>query len=429
MLKILKNLWQLKDLRKKILVTILILLLVRIIDQIPLPGIQTNQLKEFFSSNQLLGLLDIFSGGSLSRFSIGFMGVGPYITASIIMQLLTYVVPSLEELQKEGEYGKGKINQYTRLLTIPMSIIQSFGLISLLKSQGVITELTPIVLGLSILVSTATSVFFMWLGENITESGIGNGISLIITINIIGGMPNQIKNTISAITAGGIIDSTMLNGLVIFLAISILTIIFIVIMNDAIRKIPISYARQSSFKTSGQVIDTYLPIKVNIAGVIPIIFALSFIVIPGILGRYFQNAKSATIVNFSKTIVRLFDPNHIFYGIAYILLVILFTYFYSSIVFKPSDVADNLQKQGGFIPGIRPGKETEKFISFILNRITLPGSIFLGIIAISPFIVQRYTHITTLVLGGTSILILVSVILDTSSQIKAHLISRSYEIY
>lgn len=429
MLKILKNLWQLKDLRKKILVTVLILLLVRVVDQIPLPGIQTNQLQEFFSSNQLLGLLDIFSGGSLSRFSIGFMGVGPYITASIIMQLMSYIVPSLEELQKEGEYGKGKINQYTRLLTIPMSIIQSFGLISLLKSQGVIVELTPLILGLSILVSTATSIFFMWLGENITESGIGNGISLIITINIIGGMPNQIKNTISAITAGGIIDSTMLNGLLIFLAVSILTIIFIVIMNDAIRKIPISYARQSSFKTSGQVIDTYLPIKVNIAGVIPIIFALSFIVIPGILGGYFQNAKSVSIVNFSKTLVRLFDPNHVFYGVAYFVLVILFTYFYSSIVFKPSDVAENLQKQSGFIPGTRPGKETEKFISFVLNRITLPGSIFLGIIAISPFIVQKYTHITTLVLGGTSILILVSVILDTSSQIKAHLISRSYEIY
>ncbi|KKP89235.1 MAG: Protein translocase subunit SecY [Berkelbacteria bacterium GW2011_GWA2_35_9] len=429
MLKTLKNLWQLKDLRKKILVTTIILLIVRVIDQIPLPGIQTNQLQEFFSSNQLLGLLDIFSGGSLSRFSIGFMGVGPYITASIIMQLMTYIIPSLEDLQKEGEYGKNKINQYTRLLTVPMSIIQSFGLISLLKNQGVIVELTPLILGLSILVSTATSVFYMWLGENISESGIGNGISLIITINIIGGMPSQINNTISAITAGGIIDSTMLNGLFIFAVTSILTIFFIVIMNDAIRKIPISYARQSSFKTSGQIIDTYLPIKVNIAGVIPIIFALSFIVIPGILGRYLQNAKSEYLVNFSKTLVRIFDPNHIFYGISYFILVILFTYFYSSIVFKPKDVAENLQKQGGFIPGIRPGKETENFVSYVLNRITLPGSIFLGIIAISPFLVQKYTHITTLVLGGTSILILVSVILDTSSQIKAHLISRSYEIY
>ena len=174
MFKIIKNLWQLKDLRKKILVTLLILLLVRVIDQIPLPGVETKQLQEFFSSNQLLGLLDVFSGGSLSRFSIGFMGVGPYITASIIMQLMAYVIPALEELQKEGEYGKSKINQYTRLLTIPMSIIQSFGLISLLKNQGVITELTPLILGLSMLVSTATSIFFMWLGENITESGIGN---------------------------------------------------------------------------------------------------------------------------------------------------------------------------------------------------------------------------------------------------------------
>ena len=429
MLKSIKNLWLLKDLRKKILITTFILLIVRSIDQIPLPGINTSELAAFFSSNQILGLLDVFSGGALSSFSIGFMGVGPYITASIIMQLLGYVIPALEELQKEGEYGKQKYNQYTRLLTVPLCFIQGFGMISILKNQGVLSEITPMLFIDSLIVVTAISMFFMWLGENISEIGIGNGISLIISINIIGGLPAQIRNTIATVSAGGIIDTSKIIGLISFVAISILTIIFIVIMNEAIRKIPISYARRIVGRLQTTPIDTYLPVKINVAGVIPIIFALSIIVFPSIIFKYLSSAKSTLISNFSREMVRLFDPNHIFYGIFYFILVILFTYFYASIVFKPSQVAENLQKSGGFIPGVRPGKETQNFISNVLNRITLPGALFLGIIAILPFIIQKITHISTLVLGGTSILILVSVILDTSSQIKSHLLTRSYENY
>ncbi|TSC93906.1 MAG: preprotein translocase subunit SecY [Candidatus Berkelbacteria bacterium Licking1014_85] len=357
------------------------------------------------------------------------MGVGPYITASIIMQLLGYVIPALEELQKEGEYGKQKYNQYTRLLTVPLCFIQGFGMISILKNQGVLSEITPMLFIDSLIVVTAISMFFMWLGENISEIGIGNGISLIISINIIGGLPAQIRNTIATVSAGGIIDTSKIIGLISFVAISILTIIFIVIMNEAIRKIPISYARRIVGRLQTTPIDTYLPVKINVAGVIPIIFALSIIVFPSIIFKYLSSAKSTLISNFSREMVRLFDPNHIFYGIFYFILVILFTYFYASIVFKPSQVAENLQKSGGFIPGVRPGKETQNFISNVLNRITLPGALFLGIIAILPFIIQKITHISTLVLGGTSILILVSVILDTSSQIKSHLLTRSYENY
>lgn len=425
----LKNLWLLKDLRRKILLTVIILLIVRTIDHIPLPSINTEELATFFSSNQLLGLLDVFSGGALSNFSIGFMGVGPYITASIIMQLLAYVIPSLEELQKEGESGRQKINQYTRLLTVPLGIIQGFGMVTILNKQGVLPDISTFPLLVLLLTTTATTIFFMWLGENISESGIGNGISLIISVNILGGIPVQIRNTIATISASGVVDTGKLTGAFSFIILSILTIVFIVIMNEAIRKIPISYARRVVGRLQTTVIDTYLPIKVNVAGVIPIIFALSIIVFPGIISNYFQQAKSPIIANFARNMTRWLDPNHLFYGILYFLLVIGFTYFYATIVFKPKEVAENLQKQGGFIPGIRPGKETQTFLANVLNRVTLPGSIFLGIIAILPFIVQRLTHITTFVLGGTSILILVSVILETYSQIKAHLLTRSYETY
>ncbi|TSC93378.1 MAG: preprotein translocase subunit SecY [Candidatus Berkelbacteria bacterium Licking1014_7] len=429
MLSSIKKIFVLRDLRRRILLTIILLIIVRFITQIPIPGITRETLQEFFSQNQILGLLDIFSGGTLSNFSIGLMGVGPYITASIILQLLTFIIPSLDELNKEGEQGKHKINQYTRMLTVPLSLIQSFSMIALLKSQDIIGQFSSFQLINVLLISTAVTIIMMWMGEIISEEGIGNGISLIITVGILGGIPEQIGNTTAIVFGSGEVDTTKLYGLIVFGFIAIATIIFIVLMNEAIRKIPISYARKIQSRSSRGLIDTYLPMKINTAGVIPIIFALSVIVFPGLLANFFTKAQSPIIANFAKMIVKFFDPNSFSYGATYFILVVAFTFFYTSIVFQPKQVAENLQKQGGFIPGIRPGKETENYIDKIIKRITFPGSLFLGVIAILPFIIQSFTGITTLVLGGTSLLILVSVVFETSNQLKAHLITRQYDAY
>jgi preprotein translocase subunit SecY len=429
MFDILKKIFTLKDLRRRIILTLLLLVVVRFIAQIPIPGVSKEALVEFFSSNQMLGLLDIFSGGTLSNFSIGLMGVGPYITASIIMQLLTFIVPSLDELNKEGERGRQKINQYTRMLTIPMSLIQSFGMIALLKNQGVIGYFSPFGLMTVLLISTAVTMIFMWIGEIISEEGIGNGISLIITVGILGSIPTQIGNTFVLIAGGGEIDTAKLYGVIGFGIVSLATVVFIVLMNEAIRKVPISYARRVQGRQTRGLIDTYLPIKINTAGVIPIIFALSVIVFPGLVANFLGQSQTPWIAASAKFTARLFDPGSFTYGIFYFILVVIFTYFYTAIIFRPDQVAENLQKQGGFIPGIRPGKETAAFIDRVIKRITFPGSIFLGIIAVLPFIIQSLTGITTLILGGTGLLIIVSVVFEPSNQFKAHLITRSYESY
>lgn len=425
----LRKIWTSKDIRSRILYSLALLVVFRIIAHIPLPGIDRSQLQIFFSSNQLLGLLNVFSGGALSNLSIGFMAVGPYITASIIMQLLGYVIPSLEALQKEGQQGQQTINQYTRLLTVPLGIIQSYGLIILLQRQGALNQIPMQQLALTLLITTAATILIMWLGELISEQGIGNGISLIITAGIIGGIPTQITNTYAIVAGGGIIDPTKLFGIIIFAIISLLTIAFIVFINDSVRRIPVSYARRIIGRRSFGGVDTYLPLKINTAGVIPIIFALSIIVFPGLIARYLEQAKSLVLVHIASAVSRALNPSGLIYGILYFILVVIFTYFYTAIVFKPSDIAENLQKQGGFIPGIRPGSETVSFLSRAMNRITLPGALFLGIIAILPFIIQAIAKINTLIIGGTSILIIVSVIMETIAQIKAHLATKSYEQY
>ena len=429
MFKTLRKIWSLSDLRKRIFLTFALLIIIRMVALIPIPGISNETLKEFFSGNQVLGLLDIFSGGTLSNFSIGLMGVGPYITASIIMQLLTYIVPSLDELNKEGESGRHKINQYTRYLTVPLSIVQSFSLLALLKSQAVLPALTPLALVSILLSSTAITMIFVWIGEIISEEGIGNGMSLIITVGILASIPNQVANTTALIASEGEIDMVKVYGLIAFAVIAVFTVFFIVLMNDAIRKVPISYARRMTGKLSHSTIDTFLPVKINIAGVIPIIFALSIIVFPGLAGNYFTNARSGWLQTLGSNMVKFFDPQSLSYGIMYFLLVVLFTYFYTAIVFQPKQIAENLQKQGGFVPGIRPGIQTSNFIETIVRRITFPGSVFLGIVAILPLVIQSVTHITTLVLGGTGILIIVSVVFETANQLKSHLVTRDYEHY
>lgn len=420
------------DLRRRIIVTTLLLLSTRLLVHIPLANVTEDRLRQFFadSSNQAFGLLDLFSGGSLSRFSVVLMGVGPFITASIIIQLLTVIVPSFEALSKEGEFGKQRLNQYTRYLTVPLAIIQSYATLLLLKSQDIIASWsTPQLLNM-LVVSCAGTLLLMWIGEIISESGIGNGISLIITIGVLAGLPTTFIQKYSLIVAGGNIDTGELLKFGIFILTSLILIAVIVIMNDAVRKIPIIYARRVQGSTSTNA-HSYLPIKVNIAGVIPIIFAISMLLIPQIVGRFFENVKTDWLANAARYVVNAVSAqsNALVYGILYFVLVIFFTYFYTSIVLKPSQIAENLQKQGGFIPGIRPGTETIKYIGSLITRITFVGSIFLGVVAVLPVIVPLWTGDQSLILGGTGILIVVSVVIETMRQINAQLLMTSYDRY
>jgi preprotein translocase subunit SecY len=424
-----RKIWTLRDLRKRILYAIFLLFIVRVIAHIPLPGIDTSELQNFFSNNQVLGLLDIFSGGSISRFSIALMGVGPYITASIIMQLLQVVVPSLDALQKEGEYGRHKINQYTRYLTVPLAIFQAYGMLAILKNQHAISGWTPFGLATMLITVSAGSLLLMWIGELISENGIGNGISLIISIGIIAGFPALFGRKLALVYTGGVIDFSQIFGLLAFLVLFIVTVTFIIYMTEGERQIPVAYARRIRGQRSYGGVETHLPLRVNSAGVIPIIFAISLMLFPGILGQFFGQAKSAWIAESAKYIAKLFNPGTVWYVSAYFVLVFLFTYFYTFVVFKPDQIAENLQKQGGFVPGIRPGQETSSYLSNVLNRITLAGAFFLGLVAILPFLVPFVTKDQNLVLGGTGILIVVSVIIETMRQVKAQLVMRTYDRY
>lgn len=411
-----------KDLRNKILWTLLLLIIFRIISLIPIPGVDLDQLQQLFAQNQFLGLVDIFSGGSLGNFSIALMGVAPYINASIIMQLMTMAIPQVEALQKEGDYGRRKINQYTRYLTIPLAFIQSYGMITLLqRSEFQIMDDLSLYRLLSILIIvTAGTVFVMWLGELISEFGIGNGISLIIFLGIISQLPTIISSTITTF------DLSQFTTVLVFVILTILTIYFVVYITEGQRNIPISYAgRAKGNRFLGGTV-THLPLKVNQAGVIPIIFALSLLVFPSLLASLMAGARSQWLASSAVFIKDLF-ANQLFYGIAYFLLVVFFTYFYTWVIFKPTNVAENLQKSGGFIPGIRPGNQTIDFLTFISNRITLAGSIFLASIAILPLLVQIFIKIPGLTLGGTSLLIVVSVALETMRQVKAQLVMKKYD--
>jgi preprotein translocase subunit SecY len=418
-LSILKRIFTLKDLRGKILFTGLIILIYRLLSHIPLPGVDTIGLQSFFQNNQVLGMLDLFSGGSISRFSLVMLGVGPYITSSIVFQLLTMAIPSLEALQKEGEYGKEKINQYTRYLSVPLAVIEAFGLVRVLQSQGVLSQLTTSDLTLVIVSATAGSVFLMWLGEILTEKGVSNGLSMIIAIGIIAGLPAQVASTAQ------IVSTQLLVAIEIIVAF-IAMIAFIVFVNEAERRIPVSYARRiRSGQTAGK-IDSYLPIKANAAGVIPIIFATSLLIMPNVVSQMLLTASSEKIKDFGSSISRLFS-NDFFYGATFFVLVFLFTFFYTSVIFQPKQIAENLQKQGGFIPGIRPGTQTAEYLSSIILKITFPGALFLAIVALFPIILKQTTGIQSLSIGGTGILIIVSVALEFVRSIKAQLAMRSYD--
>lgn len=423
-LSALKKIWQLPDLRKRISIVVVLLALTRVLAVIPLPGISVGQITDFFSGNQAINLLNLFTGGGLSNFSLALLGVGPYITASIIFQLLTYTFPALENLQKEGEQGRQRINQYTRLAAIPLALIQSFGTLTLLRNSGVIESWNPSSLLLMMIAATAGTIILMWIGELITEYGIGNGISLIITLGIIAGLGISINQTSQLFGLGG----EQAINLIIFAAIAFITLSVVVLVTEGIRDIPVTYAR--SVRGSGALgkAASTMPIKINMAGVIPIIFAVSLVLIPSVFSQFFINSDVTWLASFAAFLGKVFDPSHWFYSLSYFVLVFGFTYFYTFIIIKPEEMAENLQRQGGFIPGIRPGNDTAKYIYNVVNRLTFPGALFLGGIAVMPNIVQNMTHIQTLSIGGTSLLIVVSVTLETIRQVEAQIATRTYDL-
>lgn len=415
--------WHTPELRKKILFTAGIFLVFRLFAHIPVPGIDLLALKRLFAGNQFLGLLDIFSGGTLANFSVMALGLNPYINATIILQLLQMVFPKLKSLAEEGESGRTKINQYARMIAVPLAAMQALGTYALLKNQNVIGSLSPITLTSLILTLTAGTLLLMWFGELITEYGIGNGISMLIFGGIVGRFPTLIGQTVSVVTQEQILN------LVVFSGIAVAVVAGIVLVNEATRQIPIVYARRvrGNKMYGGQ--STFLPLRVNQAGVIPIIFAVSLVLIPSLLGQYLSQIPNPVISRFASSLAQLFVPNSLVYNLVYFVLVIGFTYFYTAITFNPVEISQQIQKYGGFIPGIRPGTSTANYLNYILTRITLAGAVFLGLIAILPSLAQGVSNVATLTIGGTGVLIVVSVVLETARQFETMLVSKSYEKY
>ncbi|HBB36615.1 MAG: preprotein translocase, SecY subunit, preprotein translocase subunit SecY [Candidatus Moranbacteria bacterium GW2011_GWC1_45_18] len=421
MLQKITQIFKVKELRDKILFILGILVVFRLAANIPVPGVNVEQLRQFFENNQFFGLLNMFSGGGLRNISIVMLGVGPYITASIIMQLLTMIVPRLEQIYKEeGEAGRQKFNMWTRWITVPLAALQTFGMISLFRSQGIFGSLTSLELGTIILTATAGTVFLMWLGELITEKNIGNGVSIIIFAGIVASLPTAISQTLVVWDPAKVFTYL---GYAVFAVLVIAAVVFI---TEGQRNIPVSYAKRVRGNRVYGGTSTHLPLRVNQAGVIPIIFAMSIMLFPGMIANFFVQASNPTVANVANSINNIFK-NQWFYGLAYFILVVLFTYFYTAVTFDPKNISENLQKQGGYVPGIRPGPATAEYLHKVLNRITLTGSLFLGSIAVLPFVVQGLTNIQTLSIGGTGLLIVVSVVIEIMKQIESQMIMRDYE--
>ncbi len=417
----LTQVFQVPSLRNKIVFILALLVVYRIAANIPLPGVDVLALKRLFEDNAFLGLLNIFSGGGLSNISIVLLGVAPYITASIIMQLLTTLVPSLERLYKEeGEQGRQKFNMITRFLTVPLAALQSFSMLSLLRSQNILGDIAPFTMAVIIISATAGTIFLMWLGELITEKGLGNGVSLIIFAGIVSSLPTALSRFVATW------DPSQFFVYVLFLVVGAATIAGVILVNEGQRTIPVTYAKRMRGANSYGGSSTHLPLKVNQAGVIPIIFAVSLILIPTMVANFLVTSSNASVASIAVKLSGWLQ-DQLVYGSIYFVLVVIFTYFYTAVVFDPNKISENLQKQGGYIPGIRPGKTTAEYLYHIMNRITLAGALFLGLIAVMPYIVQGLTGIQSVSLGGVSILIVVSVVLETIKQIQSQMMMRSYE--
>lgn len=417
----LRQIFAIRELRNSIFFVLAMLFIFRVLAHIPVPGVNVENLRAFFQSNQLLGLINVFSGGGLESFSIVALGVSPYITSSIVFQLLTMVIPSWEELQKEGESGQQKINRWTRWATVPLALLQAFAFITLLRQQtqfDIVGGMSPVQTVIAMLSMTAGTILLMWIGELISERKIGNGLSMLIFAGIIAGLPSLLQQTFIAY------DQSQLLSLIAMLVLTVVSIIAIVFITEGQRNIPVTYARQS--RVTGASVDSHLPIRVNMTGVIPIIFAISVVLFPPTVAQLLFSAQNPQVVTAAQAVYNFFQ-NQLYYGIMYFILVFALTFFYSSIVFKPEQVAENLQKQGAFIPGIRPGKPTEQYLQYIVNRVLLAGALFLGVIAVLPIVAQYFTGIQALTIGGTSILIVVGVVVEIVQQVNAQLTMHDYD--
>jgi preprotein translocase subunit SecY len=416
------NAFRAPDIRRRILYVLAILIVFRFLAHVPVPGVDSTQLKSFFEQNALFGVLDLLSGGGLSAFSIVALGVNPYINASIIMQLMTGVVPSLQALSREGEYGRNKINQYTRYLSVPMALLQAYGFLALLNSQGVLSSGFDLGNGATltqIATLTAGSIALMWLGELITEKGIGNGISFIIFAGIVSRAP-------SAVT--GFLQTPNFALVIGFAILALVSVAVIIYIQEGQRRIPIQYASRVRGRRMYQGGQTFLPLRVNQAGVIPIIFAISILLFPQQIASYFTNSDVDFVASISQGIVSFFNPSSIIYVSLYFLLTFGFTYFYTAFTFKPDETSEQLRKNGGFIPGIRPGRPTADYLARVVTRITVAGALFLGIIATAPSVIGLIIpSLSSIALGGTGLLIVVSVVVETMKQIEAQLLMRNYE--
>jgi preprotein translocase subunit SecY len=418
------NAFRAPDIRRRIFYVLGILIIFRLLAHVPVPGVDKEQLATFFQDNPLFGLLNLFSGGGLANFSVVGLGVNPYINASIIMQLMTGVIPSLQNLSREGEYGRNKINQYTRYLSVPMAVLQAFGFLALLRNQNVIPA--DVGFGLSnpatltqIATLTAGSVALMWLGELITEKGIGNGISFIIFAGIVSQAPGALQNFLQRPNP---------TSLIVFAIIGLTAVAVIIYIQEGQRRIPIQYASRVRGRRMYQGGQTFLPLRVNQAGVIPIIFAVSILLFPRQIASYFTSSDVATVAQLSQAVVNFFNDRSPAYVALYFLLTVGFTYFYTAFTFKPDETAEQLRKNGGFIPGIRPGRPTQDYLAKVVFRITIAGAIFLGAVAVAPAIAGMiFPDLVGIALGGTGLLIVVSVVVETMKQIEAQLMMRNYE--
>ncbi|MFC2060582.1 preprotein translocase subunit SecY [Chloroflexota bacterium] len=417
--------FRLPDLRFRILVTVGILIVFRFVAHVPLPGVDIDALHQLLERMPIFGMLDVFSGGAMRNFSVAAMGVYPYITASIIMMLLVPVIPRLQAISQEGESGRHKINRITHWLTIPLAALQGYGQLILLQREGVVGSAAVLPTIAMVASMVAGTIFCVWLGELITEYGIGNGISIIIFGGIVAGLPNMIGQ--------GFLAKENFGGLAVYVLIALATIAVIVIFTEAHRRIPVQYARSvfhggRMYRQSGA---THIPLRVNTAGMIPLIFAMSMVMFPSLVASYFANPTGAD-PNLANHIMNLFNPSArlplgLFYWGLYFMLTIGFAFFYTMVVFQQQDLPGTLQKQGGFIPGIRPGKNTATYLNQVIKRITWAGALFLASVAIMPFIAREITNVQVIQLSSMALLIMVGVALDTMKQIEAQLVMRRYE--
>jgi preprotein translocase subunit SecY len=411
------------EVRKKVLFTAAIFFVFRLLAHIPVPAVDIAQLRQFFASSQLLSVLNIFSGGTLANFSVMAVGINPYITASIIVQLAGMVIPALKEMQKEGESGREKLNQYTRLLAVPVAVVQSITVLSILRSQNLLTSNDPLTIVTMIFTLVAGAMILMWLGELVSIYGIGNGISMVLFAGIVGQFPVAVARVASVTTSQDFFKMG------IFAALFLGVITLMVFMNEAVRKVQIQYAKRlrGGKMFGGQ--TTHFPIKINVAGVLPIIFSVTIMLVPSFIGRFLTTLKNPGLVQLGQNLQVWFSQTAPIYMVVYFFIVFLFTFFSALIFFNADDISEELKKSGAFVPGIRPGGPTKKFLEYVVIRITFVGAVFLGFIAILPSLAQLFTNVNSLAVGGTSMLIVVSVVLETAKQIEGMLIGQNYDQY